>query len=101
MRNAAALLFFVALIGTLCFQRRLLEALIEAIGNFRGGPPTPKHPLPADDGPLIRRRPTKTEYSLIPGRDRKRESILLSTKRSALKFQKKSYGRNHRVTSPD
>jgi hypothetical protein len=51
----------VALLVTLCFQRWLLDALIEAINNFRGGPPTPMHPSPADDGALLRRRSRKTE----------------------------------------
>jgi hypothetical protein len=50
----AALLLF------LCFERSLLDALIEAIHNFRGGPPTAMHPSPADDGALLRRR-RKTE----------------------------------------
>jgi hypothetical protein len=51
----------VALLVTLCFQRWLLDAIIEAINNFRGGPPTPMHPSPADDGALLRRRSRKTE----------------------------------------
>ena len=51
----------VALLLVLCFQRRLLDALIEAINNFRGGPPTAMHPSPADDGALLRRRSRKTE----------------------------------------
>ena len=51
----------VALLVTLCFQRWLLDAIIEAINNFRGGPPTPMHPSPADDGALLRRRSRKSE----------------------------------------
>jgi hypothetical protein len=51
----------VALLVTLCFQRWLLDALIEAINSFRGGPPTPMHPSPADDGALLRRRSRKSE----------------------------------------
>lgn len=56
----------VALSGlTLFFFRRgLLDAFIEAMNNFRGGPPTPRHPLPADDGILLRRRPRKSENKL-------------------------------------
>jgi hypothetical protein len=42
-------------------QRRLLDALIEAIENFRGGPPTGMHPSPADDSALLRRRSRKAE----------------------------------------
>jgi hypothetical protein len=51
----------VALLVILCFQRRLLDALIEAINNFRGGPPTAMHPSPSDDGALLRRKSRKTE----------------------------------------
>ena len=45
----------------LCFQRRLLDALIEAIDNFRGGPPTAMHPSPSDDGALLRRKSRRSE----------------------------------------
>ena len=51
----------VALLVILCFQRRLLDALIEAIDNFRGGPPTAMHPSPSDDGALLRRKSRKSE----------------------------------------
>ena len=51
----------VALLVILCFQRRLLDALIEAINNFRGGPPTAMHPSPSDDGALLRRKSRKSE----------------------------------------
>ena len=51
----------VGLLVVLCFQRRLLDALIEAINNFRGGPPTAMHPSPADDGALLRRKSRKSE----------------------------------------
>ena len=51
----------VALLVTLCRQRWLLDALIEAINNFRGGPPTTMHPSPADDSALLRKRSRKTE----------------------------------------
>ena len=51
----------VALLVILSFQRRLLNALIEAIDNFRGGPPTAMHPSPSDDGALLRRKSRKTE----------------------------------------
>jgi hypothetical protein len=54
---------FVALLVILSFRRSLLDALIEGINNFRGGPPTPMHPSPADDGALLRRRsPKNTNY---------------------------------------
>ncbi len=45
------------------FRRGLLDAFIEGMNNFRGGPPTPRHPLPADDGILLRRR-RKSENKL-------------------------------------
>jgi len=51
----------VALLVILCFQRRLLDALIEAIDNFRGGPPTAMHPSPSNDGALLRRKGRKSE----------------------------------------
>ena len=51
-------LIAVALLVILFFRRWMLDALIEAIDNFRGGPPTPMHPSPADDGTLLR-RPSK------------------------------------------
>jgi hypothetical protein len=51
----------VASLVILCFQRRLLDALIEAIDNFRGGPPTAMHPSPSDDSVLLRRKSRKSE----------------------------------------
>ena len=51
----------LALLVTLCFQRRLRDALIEAIDNFRGGPPTAMHPSPSNDGALLRRKSRKSE----------------------------------------
>jgi len=51
----------VALLVTLCRQRWLLDAVIEAINNFRGGPPTAMHPSLADDSALLRKRSRKTE----------------------------------------
>jgi len=52
----------VALLVIFFFQRwRLLAALIEEINNLRGGPRTPMHPCPADDGALLRRRSRRIE----------------------------------------
>ena len=52
----------LAAVGTLCFRRSMLDALIEAINNFRGGgPPTPMHPSPVNDGALLRKRVRKVE----------------------------------------
>jgi hypothetical protein len=57
-------LIFVA-VSALFLRRWMLDALIEGINdffnNFRGGPPTPMHPSPADDAALLRRRPRKVE----------------------------------------
>ena len=54
-----SLLFAVLFAAVLLFSgRTLIDALIDAINRFRGGgPPTPMHPIPADDYPLLRRRP--------------------------------------------
>jgi len=54
-----SLLILVAIVAVV-LRRSMLNALIDAINaiadNFRGGPPTPMHPSPADDGALLRRR---------------------------------------------
>ena len=53
------LLVLATLLGLIVFlfrRWRLLDALIEELNNFRGGPRPPMHPLPADDGALLRRR---------------------------------------------
>jgi hypothetical protein len=56
METAILFLIFAAA-GLLFFRRWMLDALIDAINNFRGGgPPTPMHPSPADDSALLRRR---------------------------------------------
>jgi hypothetical protein len=61
----AALLLMVVVFF---FRRGLSDAfndLNQGIKNFvdslRGGPPTPMHPSPADDGALLRRRSPKIE----------------------------------------
>jgi hypothetical protein len=51
----------LALLVILCFQRRLLDALIDAINSFRGGLPTAMHPSPSNDGTLLRRKSRKSE----------------------------------------
>jgi DNA-damage-inducible protein J len=56
----------VASLVILCFQRRLLDALIEAIDNFRGGPPTAMHPSPSYDSVLLRRKSWKSALPLEP-----------------------------------
>lgn len=59
--NSVVLFLIFAALAALFFRRWMLDALIEAINNFRGGPPTPMHPSPADDGALLRRRSRKVE----------------------------------------
>jgi hypothetical protein len=54
-------LIFAAALAMLPRRREMVDALIEAIDNFRGGPPTPMHPSPANDGALLRRRRRKAE----------------------------------------
>jgi hypothetical protein len=51
----------LALLVILCFQRRLLDTLIDAINNFRGGPPTAMHPSPSNDSALLRGKFRKSE----------------------------------------
>jgi hypothetical protein len=55
-----AFLILVAVVALL-FRRSMIDALIEALNNFPGGPPTAMHPSPADDGALLRRRARKVE----------------------------------------
>jgi hypothetical protein len=51
-----AILFFPG------WLRRALAALAEGLNNFRGGPPPPMHPTPADDGVLLQRRSRKVGH---------------------------------------
>jgi hypothetical protein len=55
------LLLLVTGLVILSFQRWLLDALIEAINNFRGGPPTAMHPSPSNDSVLLLRRRKKVQ----------------------------------------
>ncbi|MBZ5624491.1 MAG: hypothetical protein LAQ69_38200 [Acidobacteriia bacterium] len=59
--NSSVLFLICVAVAALFFRRWMLDALIEAINNFRGGPPTPMHPSPANDGALLRRRARKVE----------------------------------------
>ena len=54
-RTLLVMLFALSLIliGT---RHGVMHALIEAIRNFRGGPPTGPTPSPANDAFLLRRR---------------------------------------------
>lgn len=53
-------LLMLAAVGLLLSRRGTLDALAEGmndfVNNFRGGPPTPMHPSPADDNALLRKR---------------------------------------------
>ena len=57
------IIFFAAVMTIMLFRRGTVQMLIEHIenftGNFRGGPPTPKHPLRSDDPRLLLRRAHK------------------------------------------
>jgi hypothetical protein len=61
MEQVLLLAIFVALLATVCSQRWLVDALIEALDNFSGGPPTPMHPSPANDAAFLGRRSRKIE----------------------------------------
>jgi hypothetical protein len=55
--NGSVVFLIAVAVFLIFFHRRwMLDALIDAIHNFRGGPPTPMHPSPANDGVLLRRR---------------------------------------------
>jgi hypothetical protein len=64
MGQTSSIVLFLILVAVvaLFFRRWMLDALIEELNNFRGGPPTPMHPSPADDGALVRRRSRKIEH---------------------------------------
>jgi hypothetical protein len=49
-------LILAAIFVAFLFQGSVLQAFIDAIQKFRGGPPPPSHPLPADDGAILRRK---------------------------------------------
>jgi hypothetical protein len=63
MGQTGSIIVFLSLVAVVAlFSRRsTIDALIEAINNFRGGPPTAMHPSPADDAALLRRRARKVE----------------------------------------
>ncbi len=60
MQWIEALIFLAAavLLAT-GFRNEVAEAIRQALENFRGGPPSPMHPSPADDSALLRRRASK------------------------------------------
>ena len=64
MGQTSSIVLFLILVAVvaLFFRRWMLDAVIEELNNFRGGPPTPMHPSPADNGALLRRRSRKIEH---------------------------------------
>ena len=62
MAQGGGILLLATLLVVFLFRRwRLLDALIEELNNFRGGPRTPMHPSPANDGALLRKRSRRIE----------------------------------------
>ena len=51
----------VALLSRRGMRDALIDGIHEIADHFRGGPPTPMHPSPADDGALLRKRSRKIE----------------------------------------
>ena len=58
--DAKILIFALALLA-IGLQPGVLKAIAEGLRNFRGGPPSPPHPLPGLDGPLHFRRPPQDQ----------------------------------------
>jgi hypothetical protein len=54
--DARILIFALALLA-IGLQPGVLKAIAEELRNFRGGPPSPPHPLPGLDGPIRLRLP--------------------------------------------
>jgi hypothetical protein len=54
--NSLLVPLFAAFSAILLFRYRteVSRMIMEAIDNFRGGPPTPMHPSPAGDDALLR-----------------------------------------------
>ena len=55
MERTLLVAIFAVSVAVLITRRGFMDALIDAIQNFRGGPPG-MHPMPADDKFLILRR---------------------------------------------
>jgi len=62
MERGILLLVIAGAFALFLFQRGVLEAIIEALNNFRGGPPRPMHPSPSNDRALLRRRARRGEF---------------------------------------
>jgi hypothetical protein len=57
--NLSFVFLVLAVAAMLTWKRSMLDALIEALDNFRGGPPTAMHPSPSNDTALLLRRRAK------------------------------------------
>ena len=62
--NVLAVALFDLAMAVIIFRHGTVQMIIEGIenlnGKFRGGPPTPMHPLPSDDRRLLLRRAKRT-----------------------------------------
>ena len=56
-------LILLAIVVAFLFQGSLIDAMRELVDRFRGGPPTPRHPLAADDGNVLRRKRSERKAS--------------------------------------
>jgi hypothetical protein len=59
--NLVLLFKLIAVLGLLTLfwppmRDAWIQAMKDLVDNFRGGPPTPMHPSPADDTVLLRKR---------------------------------------------
>jgi hypothetical protein len=63
--NFIVSLLMLGAVAALFSRRGMIDALIDGINeladHFRGGPPTPMHPSPANDSALLRKRSGKAE----------------------------------------
>ena len=54
------LLIAVILLGPKSL-RQVTQELADALSNFRGGPGSPSHPIPADDSRLLNRKADRSD----------------------------------------
>ncbi|MGP0076507.1 MAG: twin-arginine translocase TatA/TatE family subunit [Bryobacteraceae bacterium] len=54
------LLIAVILLGPKSL-RQVTQELADALSNFRGGPGSPSHPIPADDSKLLNRKADRSD----------------------------------------
>jgi hypothetical protein len=51
-------------------RNALIQMMADFLDNFRGGPPTPMYPSPADDAGLLRKRRSKKASHGVSSTDR-------------------------------